>query len=69
MCTIHVCSKSLDIVHLVTMIEHPMKLTQAVVLLEVDDILGNHDWVFNVSLHPLKALDALVTGVPGMSAK
>ena len=51
------------------MIEHAMTLTQAVVLLEVDDILGNHDWVFNVSFHPLKALDALVTGVPGMSAK
>ena len=50
-------------------IEYVMTLTQAVVLLEVDDILGNHDWVFNVSFNPLQALDALVTGVPGMSAK
>ena len=51
------------------MIEHAMTLTQAVILLEVDDILGNHDWVFNVSLNPLKALDALVTGVPRMRSK
>ena len=48
------------------MIEYAMTLTQAVVLLEIDDKLGNHDWIFNVSLNPLKALNALVTSVPGM---
>merc|ERR1712060_752339 len=36
----------------------------AEVLLEVDDILGNHDGVLDVGLDPLKALDALLTSVP-----
>ena len=37
----------------------------AEVLLEVDSKLGCHDWVLQVSLHPLKTLDALFTSVPG----
>ena len=48
------------------MIEYAMKLTQAEVLLKIDDILSNHDRIFNVSLNPFQALDALVTSVPGM---
>ena len=48
------------------MIEYAMKLTQAEVLLEIDDILSNHDRIFNVGLNPFQALDALVTSVPGM---
>ena len=39
-------------------------LTNAVVLLKVDNVLSNHDRVLDVRLHPLKALDALVAGVP-----
>merc|ERR1712172_242458 len=35
----------------------------AEVLLKIDDVLSNHDRVFNVSLDPLKALDALVASV------
>ena len=37
----------------------------AEVLLEVDSKLGCHDGVLQVSLHPLKALYALVTSVSG----
>ena len=48
------------------MIEYAMKLTQAEVLLEIDDILSNHDRIFNIGLNPFQALDALVTSVPGM---
>ena len=48
------------------MIEYAMKLTQAEVLLEIDDILSNHDRIFNVSLNLFQALYALVTSVPGM---
>jgi hypothetical protein len=40
----------------------------AEVLLEVDDILSNHDGVLDVHLHPLQALDALLTRVPGDQA-
>ena len=36
----------------------------AEVLLEVDDVLGNHDRVLDVVLHPFKALDTLLTSVP-----
>ena len=36
----------------------------AKVLLEVDDVLGDHDRVLDVRLHPLQALDALVASVP-----
>ena len=36
----------------------------AEVLLEVDDVLGDHDRVLDVVLHPFKALDALLTSVP-----
>ena len=39
-------------------------LTNAVVLLKVDNVLSNHDRVLDVGLHPFKALDALVAGVP-----
>ena len=39
-------------------------LTNAVVLLKVDNVLSNHDRVLDVGLHPLKALDTLVAGVP-----
>ena len=39
-------------------------LTNAVVLLKVDNVLSNHDRVLDVGLHPFKTLDALVTGVP-----
>ena len=39
-------------------------LTNAVVLLKVDNVLSNHDRVLDVRLHPLKALDTLVAGVP-----
>ena len=39
-------------------------LTKAEVLLEVDDVLGDHDRVLDVRLHPLQALDALVASVP-----
>merc|ERR1719234_1762921 len=40
-----------------------MTSAQAVVLLKIDDVLGNHDRVLNVSLDPFKALNALVTSV------
>ena len=36
----------------------------AEVLFEVDDVLGDHDRVLDVVLHPFKALDALLTSVP-----
>ena len=36
----------------------------AKVLLEVDDVLGDHDRVLDVVLHPFKALDTLLTSVP-----
>ena len=36
----------------------------AEVLLEVDNVLRNHDRVFDVVLHPFKALDTLLTSVP-----
>ena len=36
----------------------------AEVLLEVDDVLGDHDRVLDVVLHPFKALDTLLTSVP-----
>ena len=39
-------------------------LTNAVVLLKVDNVLSNHDRVLDVCLHPFKALDTLVAGVP-----
>ena len=39
-------------------------LTEAEVLLEVDDVLGDHDRVLDVRLHPFQALDALVARVP-----
>ena len=39
-------------------------LTNAVVLLKVDNVLSNHDRVLDVRLHPFKALDTLVAGVP-----
>ena len=39
-------------------------LTNAVVLLKVDNVLSNHDRVLDVRLHPLQALDALVASVP-----
>ena len=39
-------------------------LTQAEVLLEVDDVLGDHDRVLDVVLHPFKTLDTLLTSVP-----
>merc|ERR1712172_405712 len=35
----------------------------AEVLLEIDDVLCNHDRILNVRLDPLKALDALVASV------
>ena len=40
------------------------QLTQAEVLLKIDNVLGDHDGILNVGLNPLQALDALVTGVP-----
>jgi len=47
-------------------------VAQAEVLLQVDPELCDHDWVFQVSLHPLQALDALVasvlSGVAGASS-
>ena len=36
----------------------------AEVLLEVDDVLSDHDRVLDVVLHPFKALDTLLTSVP-----
>ena len=36
----------------------------AEVLFEVDDVLGDHDRVLDVVLHPFKALDTLLTSVP-----
>ena len=53
---------------MVTMIEYAMTLTQAVVLLKIDDVLGNHDRILNVGLDPLEALDTLVTSVPGVKS-
>merc|ERR1719361_1043557 len=41
----------------------PFTATQTEVLLEVDPELGDHDWVLQVSLNPLKTLDALFTSV------
>merc|ERR1719234_1236811 len=35
----------------------------AEVLLKIDDVLSDHDWILNIGLDPLKALDALVTCV------
>ena len=43
-----------------------MTLTQAEVLLKIDDVLGNHDRILNVGLDPFKALNTLVTSVPGI---
>ena len=43
-----------------------VKVTLAEVLLEVDNILCDHDGILDVGLNPLQALDALVTGVPAM---
>ena len=40
------------------------QLTEAVVLLEIDGELCDHDWVLDVGLDPFQALDALVAGVP-----
>ena len=48
------------------MIEYAMKLTQTEVLLKIDDVLSNHDRIFNVSLNPFQALDALVACVPSV---
>ena len=39
-------------------------VAQAEVLLEVDPELCDHDGVLQVSLNPVKTLDALVTSVP-----
>merc|ERR1719234_2296382 len=58
-------------VHVDKMLNHkPLALVlvvvtsaQAEVLLKIDDVLSNHDGILNVSLDPLKALDALVTSV------
>ena len=36
----------------------------AKVLLEVNDVLSDHDRVLDVVLHPFKALDTLLTSVP-----
>merc|ERR1712203_72681 len=36
----------------------------AEVLLEVDNILCDHDGILDVGLNPLQALDALLAGVP-----
>ena len=36
----------------------------AEVLFEVDDVLGDHDRVLDVVLHPFKTLDTLLTSVP-----
>ena len=41
-------------------------VAQAEVLLEVDPELRDHDGVLQVSLNPVKTLDALVTSVPGV---
>merc|ERR1719209_1801583 len=38
-------------------------VAEAVVLLEIDGELSNHDRVLNVSLNPIQALDALVASV------
>merc|ERR1719219_153820 len=38
-------------------------VAEAVVLLEVDGELCDHDWVLDVRLHPFQALDALVARV------
>merc|ERR1711933_403115 len=38
-------------------------VAQAVVLLKIDGELSNHDRIFNVSLNPFQALDALVACV------
>ena len=43
------------------------EVTLAEVLLEVDDVLGNHDGVLDVGLNPLQPLDALLTCVPSKS--
>ena len=39
------------------------------VLLQVDSELGHHHGVLQVRLHPLQALDALLTGVPEIEMK
>ena len=56
----------MSIVLLISNLTVGSQLTQAEVLLKIDNILGDHDWVLNVGLNPLQALDALVTGVPAM---
>ena len=40
------------------------KLTEAIVLLEIDGELSDHDRVLDVRLNPLQSLDTLVAGVP-----
>ena len=40
------------------------RLTEAIVLLEIDGELSDHDRVLDVRLNPFKALDTLVAGVP-----
>merc|ERR1719370_2703621 len=42
----------------------PSQSVLAEVLFEVDDVLGDHDRVLDVVLHPFKALDTLLTSVP-----
>ena len=44
-----------------------VKVTLAEVLLEVDNILCDHDGILDVGLNPLQALDALLAGVPGQN--
>merc|ERR1711971_297539 len=58
-------------VHVGKMLNHkPLALVLVVVtsahaevLLEIDDVLSDHEWVLNVGLDPFKALDALVASV------
>ena len=40
------------------------RLTEAIVLLEIDGELSDHDRVLDVRPNPLQSLDALVAGVP-----
>merc|ERR1719507_1517418 len=51
-----------EVLHSVFLATFPPILAE--VLLEVDDILGNHDGVLDVCNCPLQALDALLTCVP-----
>merc|ERR1719507_1764986 len=53
---------SWEILHGMLLATFPPVLAE--VLLEVDDILGNHDGVLDVGLNPLQALNALLTCVP-----